>query len=107
VRRVRTDGTAFGRLDAPFAFNLIATWPEATDSERHFAWAREFSSTLLPYSTRGVYVNFLGEEGETRVRAAYGENYERLVAIKTKYDPTNLFRQNQNIVPSDKWETKR
>jgi FAD/FMN-containing dehydrogenase len=107
LSRIRADETAFGPRGAPFAFNLIATWQEATDSERHIAWAREFWSALLPYSTGGVYVNFLGEESEARVRAAYGENYERLVAVKTKYDPTNFFRQNQNIKPSDKWETNR
>jgi hypothetical protein len=55
---------------------------------------------MRPFSTGGVYVNNLGDEGEERVRAAYGGNYERLVALKTKYDPANLFRLNQNIKPT-------
>ena len=55
---------------------------------------------MQPFSSGGVYVNYLGEEGEDRVKAAYGRNYERLVALKNKYDPTNLFRHNQNIRPS-------
>ena len=55
---------------------------------------------MRPFSTGGVYVNNLGDEGEDRVQAAYGENYQRLVALKDKHDPTNLFRLNQNIRPT-------
>ena len=55
---------------------------------------------MRPFSTGGVYVNNLGDEGEDRVRAAYGSNYDRLVALKTRYDPTNFFRLNQNIKPT-------
>ena len=57
-------------------------------------------AALLPFSAKGVYTNFLGEEGEEGVRAAYGINYERLVALKNRYDPTNVFSFNQNIKPS-------
>ena len=63
-------------------------------------WARELWSAVRPYSTGGVYANNLGDEGEDRVRDAYGENYARLVALKNKYDPTNFFRLNQNIKPT-------
>ena len=67
-------------------------------------WAREFWEEMQPYATGGVYVNYLGgesDEGTERVRAAYGpEKYQRLAALKTKYDPTNLFRFNQNIRPA-------
>jgi FAD/FMN-containing dehydrogenase len=64
------------------------------------AWTRNFWEAIRPYSTGRVYVNFLGEEGEDRVRAAYGDaKYERLRALKQTYDPTNLFRLNQNIRP--------
>lgn len=61
-----------------------------------------YSASLEPYSPGGLYVNFagLGEEGEALVRSAYGDNYEKLVAFKNKYDPTNLFRLNQNIKPT-------
>ena len=63
-------------------------------------WARELWSAVRPHSTGGVYANNLGDEGEERVRDAYGENYARLVALKNKYDPTNFFRLNQNIKPT-------
>ena len=63
-------------------------------------WAKEYWEALHPHSAGGAYVNFMMEEGEDRVKATYGSNYERLVAIKQKYDPTNLFRVNQNIKPA-------
>jgi Berberine and berberine like len=65
-------------------------------------WADELWKTMQPFSSGGVYVNYLGDEGEDRVKAGYGTNYQRLVALKNKYDPTNLFRFNQNIVPTRK-----
>ncbi|WP_427307403.1 BBE domain-containing protein [Cupriavidus sp. H39] len=64
-------------------------------------WARAMWQAVRPFSTGGVYANNLGDEGKDRVRAAYGENYARLVAIKRKYDPDNVFRLNQNIDPDD------
>jgi FAD/FMN-containing dehydrogenase len=64
------------------------------------AWARDYWEALHPYSAGGAYLNFIMDEGEDRVRASYRENYDRLVAIKNRYDPTNLFRVNQNIKPS-------
>lgn len=73
---------------------------EPAASEACIAWARGFWEAVRPYSTGRVSMNFLGEEGEDRVRAAYGPaKYERLRALKRKYDPTNSFRMNQNIVP--------
>jgi FAD/FMN-containing dehydrogenase len=63
-------------------------------------WARELWQRVRPFSTGGVYVNNLGEEGEDRVQAAFGENYSRLVALKNTYDPTNFFRMNQNVRPA-------
>ena len=65
-------------------------------------WAREYWEALHPYSAGGAYVNFMMDEGEDRVKATYGDNYERLVKIKNKYDPNNLFKVNQNIKPSVK-----
>ena len=67
------------------------------------AWARELAEAMLPHSTGGEYVNHLGleaDEGSGRIKAAYGANYRRLVALKNKYDPTNLFRHNQNVKPT-------
>jgi len=63
-------------------------------------WTKEYFDALHPYSAGGAYVNFMMEEGQERVRAPFGENYNRLAAIKKKYDPTNFFRVNQNIRPA-------
>lgn len=99
VARVPTDATAFARRAAPFILNLIGGWTDADESDAHIAWVRQTAQALKPYATGAAYLNFLGEEGEARVRAAYGANYDRLVALKDKYDPINLFRLNQNIRP--------
>lgn len=102
VSRVAEDDTAFSHRDAAFALNIQASWLDPEESDQHIRWTRDFWTAMQPFSTGGVYVNFLSEdEGEDRVRAAYGAaNYERLVALKNKYDPTNLFRLNQNIKPT-------
>ena len=81
-------------------FGVYSIWDDPADSEKNVAWARDFFEAMRPHLKRGVYVNSLGEEGEERVRAAYGPNYERLGALKDKYDPTNFFRLNQNIPPA-------
>jgi FAD/FMN-containing dehydrogenase len=72
---------------------------EGGDPDRHLRWVRRFADAMQGFAAGTVYVNYLGEEGDARVRAAYGPNYERLVTVKTQYDPTNLFRMNQNIRP--------
>ena len=77
-------------------------WLDRTEAKRHIRWAREISETIAPYTSGGEYINDLGQEageGRARIKAGYGANYERLVALKTTYDPTNLFRHNQNIPP--------
>lgn len=100
VRRVGTDETAFVHRDADFNLAIIGRWADPAEAERHIAWARGVHSAITPYTT-GAYVNYLGEEGEDRVRAAYGAGiYDRLVAVKNEYDPSNLFRSNQNIKPT-------
>jgi FAD/FMN-containing dehydrogenase len=101
LARVSEDETAFSQRDAAHNVNVNAVWTEEDpDAERHIAWAREYFDALQPHAGGRVYVNFLGEEGGTRVRQAYGaRNYERLVELKRAYDPTNLFRLNQNIEP--------
>ena len=73
-------------------------WQDPADSAANIDWARRCYQTAEPFLKSGVYVNYLGE-GESRVMAAYGANYERLAAIKKKYDPTNFFCLNQNIKP--------
>ena len=94
--RVAEDATAYSHRSAEFALNINAAWTEG-EPDRHVQWARDFSNAVQPFSM-GVYVNFLGDEGDERARAAYGpEKYRRLVDLKNKYDPTNFFRVNQNI----------
>jgi hypothetical protein len=73
---------------------------DAAEDDQQVTWTREFFDAMKPYSTDGVYVNFLSQEGDDRVRAAYGDNYDRLVELKNEYDPENLFRLNQNIEPT-------
>ena len=78
------------------------TWTSAADSERCIAWTRAAWESMRPFGSGSLYLNFagFGEEKDALVRAGYGANYERLVALKTHYDPTNLFRMNQNIKPA-------
>ncbi len=100
VQKTGEDEMAFSHRDALCALNIVTKWAEPRESEKHIQWTRDFEAAMRPFSTGGVYVNFLGEEGEDRVRAAYGPaKYVRLVALKKKYDPTNFFRMNQNIKP--------
>ena len=100
VARVGEDETAFGGRNAAFTYNIGAATATAEGFEEEREWVRNFWSALEPWHTT-VYVNFLGEEGEERIRAAYGqEKYNRLKALKRKYDPDNFFRINQNIPPA-------
>ena len=99
--RVPDDETAFGHRDWPYNFLLTSVWSDPADTDANMQWTREFWDAMQPFLAGSVYVNYLGDEGEDRVRAAYSPaKYERLVALKTKYDPTNLFRLNQNIKPT-------
>jgi FAD/FMN-containing dehydrogenase len=101
ISRVGQEGGAYSHRDAPFLVNINATWTEPHDGERHIDWARGLWADLQPFSHGGTYMSFLSNEGEERVRAAYGpQTYERLVALKTQYDPDNFFHFNQNIAPS-------
>jgi len=97
--RVAKDATAWNYRDAKWGQVMVGVSPDAADVPSMTAWTRAYWEALHPYSAGGAYVNMMMEEGEDRVRASYGANYDRLVAIKAKYDPTNLFRVNQNITP--------
>ena len=99
--RVSPTETAFALREESYVISIVAAW-DGGEAQRHIAWARACWGALSPFASSGVYVNFLGNEGEERVRAAYGVNYERLVALKNKYDPTNFFSLNQNIRPTVK-----
>ena len=101
VARVGDDETATGFRHAPYVLNINTRWADDAESERHIAHTRELYDAFLPSSAGGVYVNFLGDEGEERVRAAYGDaRYARLQELKRRYDPDNVFRFNQNIPPA-------
>jgi hypothetical protein len=102
VSRVAEGGTAFGNRQASHAITLDAVWRPGEDfADRDTAWARRFFTRLAPFR-EGVYVNFLdGDEAPERVREAYGNFvYDRLVEVKTTYDPDNVFHHNQNIRPT-------
>ena len=79
-----------------------SSWTDPSENDANIAWARDAYASMKRFDSTGVYLNFpgFGEEKEELVRAGYGANYERLVGIKTKYDPDNLFRMNLNIPPS-------
>ncbi|GAA4413846.1 FAD-binding oxidoreductase [Nibrella viscosa] len=97
--RVAAEETAYGLRNDQWDFDIIAQWTDPSEAARHIVWVRNFWNAVEPF-TQGVYVNHLDEEsGNTGVRAAYGQNYGRLVDMKTKYDPDNFFRMNNNIVP--------
>ncbi|WP_028218148.1 FAD-binding oxidoreductase [Paraburkholderia oxyphila] len=98
--RVAPDATAYPNRDALYVMNVHGRWTEPADDERCIGWARDFFEASAPYALGSVYVNFLTEEEHARVAAAYGPNMERLIAVKTRYDPHNLFNCNQNIRPA-------
>ena len=99
--RVGVSETAFPHRREGYNFLVVSEWLDPADNARNIAWARESYDLMLPYFSRGRYVNYLGEdEGEDAVAAAYGPNYQRLRMLKAKYDPTNLFHLNQNIRPT-------
>jgi FAD/FMN-containing dehydrogenase len=98
--RVDRDATAFGLRDDQWDYDVISQWTDPAESARHIQWTRDFWNAVEPFASGQVYVNHLDAEEGTRIRAAYGPSYERLVALKNKYDPTNLFRLNQNIKPT-------
>jgi hypothetical protein len=101
VSRVADVTTAFGNRQASHAITLDGVWRPGEDfGDQDTTWAKEFLATLGPFRD-GVYVNFLGRDDGERVREAYGDSvYERLVDVKTTYDPDNVFHYNQNIAPA-------
>ena len=101
ANRVGVQDTAYPHRDATYALNAVAAWTDSAQDEPNIRWSRRLWEAMRPFSPGSVYVNFLGlDEGEDRVKAAYGPNYDRLAEIKTRYDPSNLFRFNQNIEPA-------
>jgi hypothetical protein len=99
ISRVKPSETAFGHRAAQYDFIPACTWSDPSEAEVNMQWARQIWEMMKPFASGGEYVNNLGEEGEDRVKAAYGDNHERLVAVKNQYDPDNFFRLNANIKP--------
>jgi FAD/FMN-containing dehydrogenase len=100
VHRLGKNDTAWSYRDATWSATINGVDPDPANNERIIAWTKDYWEALHPYSAGGAYVNFMMDEGQERVKATYRDNYERLVAIKNEYDPTNLFRVNQNIKPT-------
>lgn len=102
ISRVGPGESAFGGRGAPFLLGVEANWEASRDDEANIAWARECVEDMQRFSGGGQYLNFPGflEGGDETLRVTFGTNYERLVAVKERYDPTNLFRLNQNSRPA-------
>jgi FAD/FMN-containing dehydrogenase len=100
TNRVPADATAYTGRDAEFIMNVHTRWDDPGDDDRCIAWARDFFNASAAYATGGAYINFMPEDEAGRVETVYGKNYERLAALKKKYDPDNLFRMNHNIHPA-------
>ena len=101
IGRVDPEVTAYARRDAPYLFTAEATWTDPAENDANIRWSRDSLAAMQPFSKGGMYLNFpgFGEEKEAMLRATYGPNYDRLVEVKTCYDPGNLFHMNQNIRP--------
>ncbi|MHC5077121.1 MAG: FAD-binding oxidoreductase [Planctomycetota bacterium] len=100
LNRYSEEHSSVGNRDAAWVVNIAASWEQAEDDKTNIEWAREAWRDIRHFSTGGTYINFLTEEeGDNRIHAAYGKNYERLVEVKTKWDPENMFRMNKNIAP--------
>ena len=100
INRVHADATAYPHRDIEFIMNVHTRWSAPAEDQTCIAWARQFFDATAPFATGGVYVNFMPDDESQRVqKGAYAGNYQRLAKLKAKYDPTNLFRMNQNIKP--------
>jgi FAD/FMN-containing dehydrogenase len=101
VARIDDDETPMQQRDASWVVHPFGLWEDATADEQVIGWARTFRDDVTRFSSGGTYLNFIGDEGQDRVRAAFGaEKYARLAQIKARYDPDNVFRGNHNIVPA-------
>lgn len=101
VQDVPADETAFGNRSARFAVNIVGLWPDPAETESYTAWVRDYYDTVHPHSGfEGGYTNFMDVDDAARTRKSYGPTYDKLARIKAKWDPDNLFRLNQNIVPA-------
>jgi FAD/FMN-containing dehydrogenase len=97
--RVAPGDTAFAYRDASFATVIAGMWPDPADNEQNIGWVRDYYDATAPHSEAGGYINFMAGDDQERIRANYKGNYDRLVEVKRRYDPGNLFHLNQNILP--------
>jgi hypothetical protein len=96
---VAPSDTAFAYRDASFAAVIAGMWPDPADNESSIQWVRDYYDATAPHSEEGGYINFMADDDQSRIRANYKDNYDRLVEVKRSYDPGNLFHLNQNIAP--------
>jgi len=99
VHRVASDATAFAYRDAAFATVIAGAWPDPADNRANIEWVRDYYGASAAHAQEGGYINFMSEDDQQRIKANYKGNYERLLDVKRKYDPDNLFHLNQNIKP--------
>ena len=100
LARVEADATPLSQRSARWVSHPFATWDDPADDAANIAWVRDYRKANAPFTTGGVYLNFIGDEGEERIKAAFGaQKFERLTQIKSEYDPSNVFAGNQNIRP--------
>lgn len=97
--KIPADATAYSARDARFIVNVHGRWERPEDDKKTISWCRKFFEATMPFASAGAYVNFMTEDESERIPSAYGANYDRLVSLKQKYDPENLFHMNQNIMP--------
>ncbi len=99
INRVPADATAYSHRSANYVLNVHTRWDDASEDDKCVSWARDFFKATEPFAMGGVYINFMADDEDSRVSAGFGDNYDKLAKVKAKYDPHNLFRVNQNIVP--------
>lgn len=100
VSRIGKDETAFSERSAPYSLIIASAWTDPAENDKNIQWTRGFWEAMRSYESEAAYINYLDIDEQDRIRAAYSGKYERLVALKNTYDPTNLFRLNQNIQPT-------
>ena len=100
MARVGSDETAFGHRTSDYDIGILSQWTDTADTEKNVAWTRSLYDALQPHASGAFLLNFLGQEDDAVIRASFGSNYDRLAALKRKYDPENFFRQNHNIRPA-------
>jgi hypothetical protein len=100
MARVPVDATAFSPRNSDYDIGILSQWPDPADNAKNVAWTRGFYEALMPHASGAYLLNVLDKDDGQHIRASFGASYDRLLALKRKYDPTNFFRQNQNIDPS-------